>query len=84
MAENYREPGTGRYAYWNDFERLCVCGHTLGQHVAGGFECLCGPNGIIEHHAETRCECQKFRPSRKKPRPTEEAGGNSDTVKDGA
>lgn len=54
----YREPGTGRYAFWNDFERLCKCGHTLGVHIAGGFEC-----GIDE---AIGCKCERFVPSGKR------------------
>ena len=51
----YREPGTGKYAYFGRFNRLCVCGHRLGVHIAGGFEC-----------GEKDCDCQKFKPTRKR------------------
>ncbi len=63
--DEYREPGTGRYAYWNDFDRLCKCGHTLGVHIAGGFECGADPIGNNEPEAEG-CTCRKFRPSGKR------------------
>jgi len=63
--KRYREPGTGRFAYWNDFNRVCKCGHRLGDHVAGGFECGCDP----QHSPETRgCKCQRFRPTGKRRR----------------
>jgi hypothetical protein len=52
--DHYRDRATGQYAYWNDFDRLCECGHRLGDHVAGGFEC-----GLFDHTAG--CQCQKFR-----------------------
>ena len=69
-AKNYREPGTGRYAYWNDFDRLCKCGHTLGVHIAGGFECGADPYGKDEHGRSepeaAGCTCQKFKPSGKR------------------
>ena len=53
--KEYREPGTGRYSYWNGFDRICKCGHTLGIHIAGGFEC-----------GGKDCTCQKFKPSGKR------------------
>jgi len=62
----YRDPTNGQYAYFGNFDRLCVCGHTLGVHIAGGFEC-----GIDAKHTEPAavgCQCQKFRPSRRKQR----------------
>lgn len=30
----YRDPVTKRYAYFGNFERVCVCGHTLGDHIS--------------------------------------------------
>lgn len=64
-TKRYREPGTGKYAYFGDFDRLCKCGHTLGVHIAGGFECGADARGNNEAGAEG-CECQKFRPSGKR------------------
>jgi hypothetical protein len=55
-----RDPVTGQYAYDGDFSRMCVCGHPLGEHIAGGFECQCVPGRT--------CDCLKFRQSRKKPK----------------
>lgn len=66
--KEYREPGTGRYAYWNDFERLCKCGHSLGVHIAGGFECGADAIGNKEPEA-IGCKCEKFRPSGKRRSP---------------
>lgn len=63
----YRDTN-GQYAYFGGFDRLCVCGHTLGIHCAGGFDCFAGPPGTafpIEGLTE-RCKCEKFRPSRRK------------------
>lgn len=57
----YRDPATGQYSYFGDFDRLCVCGHSLGAHIAGGFECGTNP----ADYPETKgCQCQKFKPTR--------------------
>lgn len=64
-ANEYREPGTGRFAYWNDFDRLCKCGHSLGVHIAGGFECGTDTGGNSERDA-AGCKCERFRPSGKR------------------
>lgn len=66
----YRDPNNGQYAYFGGFERMCVCGHTLGVHIAGGFECGADPfgkdeNGFSEPDS-ANCKCLKFRPSRRK------------------
>lgn len=63
-ARGYREP-SGRFAYWNKFDRLCTCGHTLGVHVAGGFDCLNGTKSVPGASGDP-CKCEKFKPSRKK------------------
>lgn len=63
--DEYREPGTGRYAYWNDFDRLCKCGHSLGVHIAGGYDCGADAKGNNEPEAEG-CTCERFRPSGKR------------------
>jgi hypothetical protein len=54
-----RDEATGQYAFDGDLARMCVCGHPLGEHIAGGFECQCDPT--------RHCDCVKFRQSRKKP-----------------
>lgn len=65
----YRDGATGRYSYFGGFDRLCVCGHTLGIHCAGGFDCFAGSNcNIPDDPGGLRCDCQKFRLSRKKPK----------------
>lgn len=51
----YRDPVTKRYSYFGNFARLCKCGHTLGIHIAGGFDC-----------GGKDCACQKFKPSGKR------------------
>lgn len=71
-TKEYRDPETGQYAYWNNFDRVCECGHTLGIHCAGGFDCFACPpgkgpfpvEGLTEH-----CTCQKFKPQRKRRTP---------------
>lgn len=63
--KTYREPGTGRYSYYGDFDRLCKCGHSLGVHIAGGFECGTDPTGNGELEA-VGCTCERFRPSGKR------------------
>lgn len=55
-----RDPATGRYAHSGDLSRVCVCGHDLGDHVHGGFECL---------GAGAPCDCEKFRPTHEKAAP---------------
>ena len=50
----------GRYTYENRWERLCTCGHTLGNHTA------VAPHTCIEgDFSAVSCSCAKFRPSRK-------------------
>jgi hypothetical protein len=65
-----REKGTGRYAFDGDFDRLCTCGHRLGQHTADRGRdpetgkmmqpCIIGDDG------RTHCDCACFKPA---PRP---------------
>lgn len=59
-----RDPVSGQYAFDGNLSRLCVCGHELGKHIHGGWECGTAPS----LYPETKgCKCQKFRPSRKRP-----------------
>jgi hypothetical protein len=60
----------GKYAHEGGYDRLCVCGHTLGVHSAGSpADCLLYS---IPNHPElltttnVECGCLKFRLSRKK------------------
>lgn len=61
MSKQARDQYTGQYTYDGNWERLCVCGHTLGQHTAESPK-ACGNygTGLID------CDCRKFRLSRKK------------------
>ncbi len=52
-----RDPVTGQYAYFDNFDRMCRCGHTLGNHVHGGSECVNHDTGDGQH-----CGCVEFRP----------------------
>jgi hypothetical protein len=54
-----RDPVTGQYAYDADFDRLCKCDHTLGNHLSGGFDCINQDMGD-----RTPCPCVKFRPKK--------------------
>lgn len=62
----------GRYEHTGDWNRLCVCGHTLGVHAAGSpADCLLYSMGPDKPMAEQRnpdvnCGCQKFRLSRRR------------------
>lgn len=59
-----RDPVTGQFAYDEDFDRMCRCGHTLGVHLAGGFDCI-----NIERSAGgsgEACNCTRFTPTRKR------------------
>jgi len=55
----------GQYKHHGGWDRLCVCGHRLGEHTAekarGERPCLAYP-----------CECQLFRPQRRNSRADEE------------
>lgn len=57
-----RDPVTGQYAYDRYWERMCRCGHSLGVHVSGGFDCI----NVVEGD-RTPCDCDKFRPIAIKP-----------------
>lgn len=67
--QQIRDGYTGQFAYkLGGFDRMCVCGHSLGSHCAGGFDCLVG-TGIPQFGADDNsktCDCQKFRQSRRK------------------
>lgn len=55
---------TGQYAFQENWDRMCRCGHTLGAHTAGGFRCLNDNETIGPECDGTPCDCQKFRPKR--------------------
>lgn len=60
----FRDSKTGEYSHGNKWDRLCKCGHTLGNHTAeshgGKKPCIAGDfNPLIN------CDCEKFRPAKK-------------------
>lgn len=63
IAENrLRDRITGQFAFDGDMDRICRCGHSLGVHVSGGFDCINRDVGDGVH-----CECERFRPVSIKP-----------------
>lgn len=59
-----REPGTKRFAFGDDFDRMCRCGHRLGVHGPGGIECLAGTNVPNDPNPRgVECACTKFKPA---------------------
>jgi hypothetical protein len=63
-ATQNRDKADGRYTFEGGFERLCRCGHELGEHTAvrhaGEQPCL-----VSEPDAAEPCHCQSFRPARR-------------------
>lgn len=70
MGERHdrRDHVTGQFEFDNDFGRMCRCGHTLGVHAAGGWDCLNAETGIGPEHTGEPCDCQRFRPVRPRKR----------------
>lgn len=58
-----RDPTNGQFAFDNNFDRMCKCGHPLGAHLSGGFDCGVTPGDYPE---SKDCKCLKFRPKRSK------------------
>lgn len=58
-----RNKATGRYSYSSRFERLCECGHPLGEHTAAApHECI-----AVSFHTEAEgCQCRVFRLAKRK------------------
>ena len=62
----------GQYAHTGNWDRLCVCGHTLGDHCAGSpADCLFYSFPESERRNKPgadrpNCGCEKFRLSRAK------------------
>jgi hypothetical protein len=50
----------GRYSFDGRLERVCVCGHTLGEHAGGT-----APHDCLHGGGDQLCGCKKFRPSRR-------------------
>lgn len=63
-CKQYRDPLSGQFAHDGRFDRLCVCGHELGDHVAGGFDCNVPMDGGLRRAKP--CDCVRFRASRAK------------------
>lgn len=63
QRREYRDQVTGQYAFCGDMDRVCVCGHRLGAHIAGGFECGTNPSDFPETKG---CGCERFRLTRRK------------------
>lgn len=67
MKGQLRDPQSGQFAFDGRWDRLCVCGHTLGVHCAGGFDCLAGTNCTNDPNPPGKfCDCQKFCLSRRR------------------
>lgn len=65
-AQN-RDDRNGQYAMQNNYDRICVCGHTLGVHAyAAPHDCLHGTGAETPRCPGEHCDCQKFRQIRKK------------------
>lgn len=60
-----RDPTNNQFAFQNNWKRLCVCGHNLGVHTAGGFDCLNEDNHCSPDATGDACNCHKFRPKKK-------------------
>lgn len=71
-TKEIRREADGRYGFDGNWERLCVCGHTLGIHAAqndtGKRPCFNEDSGIVGATGEP-CDCKHFRPSKKHPHP---------------
>lgn len=66
MPINFRRDD-GRIDF-SDMDRMCTCGHPLGEHSAhGARRCFVGQNTRTDGPV---CPCEKFRPTRKKHKAT--------------
>ena len=63
-AKQNREVNSGRYAFDGNFDRLCTCGHTLGNHTAARGRCP--TTGKMEQPCmiDCGCECMCFKPAK--------------------
>lgn len=72
VKRNQKRETDGRYAFDGNLDRMCVCGHQLGNHSAGSpADCLMYSLPAIEQAQypggdKPNCGCCKFRLSRKK------------------
>lgn len=59
-----RNHKTGQFSYEGNYERMCICGHTLGIHAAEApHDCFNEDTGIKGTTGES-CSCAKFRPKK--------------------
>jgi hypothetical protein len=57
-----RDRETGRYGFDGKWDRLCTCGHTLGDHLAQApHYCIAG-----DFHKGVECNCLRFTPKKEK------------------
>lgn len=61
-----KRDSNGRYKHWDNWERLCRCGHKLGDHTAAKVRGL-RPCLISCTEPGTHCDCQVFRPAKEQP-----------------
>lgn len=61
IKKQVRDPATGQFAFDGDFGRVCSCGHPLGAHLHGGWDCGVTPNAYPESRD---CQCVRFHPKR--------------------
>jgi predicted DNA-binding WGR domain protein len=64
LVEARERDKSGKYKHWDDWDRLCVCGHKLGVHAAEkvGNErpCFYG-----DEHPDEFCDCMLFKPAKR-------------------
>ena len=66
MKPNQKRTPDGKYDHDGDLNRMCVCGHTFGDHSSGSpADCLAySLHGASEF--DKACRCLKFRPVKTK------------------
>lgn len=68
-AVHNRNRHTGQYTYSSNFERMCVCGHSLAVHT-GEAPHSCMNDDTYAGGTGEACDCEKFRLARGKKAPT--------------
>jgi hypothetical protein len=69
VHEANRNRHTGQYSYENKWDRLCVCGHTLGVHAADAPHPCFNEDAGLKGATGEPCDCQRFKPVRVKKEP---------------
>lgn len=65
--QQFRDVRNGQFGFDGNWDRMCVCGHKLGVHGMGGVDCMAGTNVPDDPNPRgVWCDCEKFRPSRRK------------------